>query len=49
MDYKGTGMQIIQRKEIGDYSILGAGTVVVRDIPSRSLAIGVPAVIKSQI
>lgn len=39
----GTGMQIIQGKRIGDYSIVGAGAVVVKDIPSNCTAVGSPA------
>ena len=39
----GTGMQIIQAKKIGDYSIVGAGSVVVKDIPPRCTAVGAPA------
>lgn len=39
----GTGMQIIQGKEIGEYSIVGAGSVVVKDIPPRCTAVGSPA------
>ena len=39
----GTGMQIIQGKAIGDYSIIGAGAVVVKDIPARCTAVGSPA------
>lgn len=39
----GTGMQIIQGKTIGDYTIVGAGSVVVRDLPSRCTAVGTPA------
>lgn len=39
----GTGMQIIQGKSIGDYSIIGAGAVVVKDIPPRCTAVGSPA------
>ncbi len=45
----GTGMQIIQGKAIGDYSIIGAGAVVVKDIPERCTAVGSPArVIKTE-
>lgn len=44
----GTGMQIIQGKRVGDYSIVGAGAVVVKDIPDNCTAVGSPAkVIKS--
>lgn len=39
----GTGMQIIQGKCVGDYSIVGAGAVVVRDIPGKCTAVGSPA------
>ena len=39
----GTGMQIIQGKTIGDYSIVGAGAVVVKDIPEKCTAVGSPA------
>lgn len=39
----GTGMQIIQGKRIGDYSIVGAGSVVVKDIPEKCTAVGSPA------
>ena len=39
----GTGMQIIQGKRIGDYCVVGAGAVVIRDIPSKCTAVGSPA------
>ena len=39
----GTGMQIIQGKCVGDYSIVGAGAVVVKDIPEKCTAVGSPA------
>lgn len=39
----GTGMQIIQGKKIGKESILGAGAVVVKDIPEKCTAVGSPA------
>lgn len=39
----GTGMQIIQGKRIGDYSVVGAGAVVVDDIPDKCTAVGSPA------
>lgn len=40
----GTGMQIIQGKKVGDYSIVGAGAVVVKDIPEKCTAVGSPAI-----
>lgn len=39
----GTGMQIIQGKTVGEYSIVGAGAVVVKDIPAKCIAVGSPA------
>ena len=39
----GTGSRIIQGLRIGNNSILGAGAVVVRDIPNGCTAVGVPA------
>jgi sugar O-acyltransferase, sialic acid O-acetyltransferase NeuD family len=39
----GTGMQIIQGKTVGGYSIVGAGAVVVKDIPAKCTAVGSPA------
>lgn len=39
----GTGMQIIQGKSIGRESIIGAGAVVIRDIPEKCTAVGSPA------
>ena len=39
----GTGMQIIQGKRIGKQSIVGAGSVVIKDIPEQCTAVGSPA------
>lgn len=39
----GTGSQIIQGKKAGEYAVVGAGAVVVRDIPPACTAVGVPA------
>lgn len=39
----GTGMQIIQGKKIGNYSIVGSGAIVVKDIPEKCTAVGIPA------
>lgn len=39
----GTGTQIIQGKSVGEGSIIGAGTVVVKDLPENITAVGVPA------
>lgn len=44
----GTGMQIIQGKRIGRESILGAGAVVVKDIPEKCTAVGIPAKVVSK-
>ena len=39
----GTGMQIIQGMSVGDYSIVGAGAIVVKNIPAKCTAVGNPA------
>ncbi|MCL2106928.1 MAG: acetyltransferase [Oscillospiraceae bacterium] len=39
----GTGTNIIQGKKIGGYCVIGAGSVVIRDIPEKCTAVGVPA------
>lgn len=39
----GTGTQIIQGKTVGDHSIIGAGSVIVKDIPGHCTAVGIPA------
>ena len=39
----GTGSQIIPGKHIGEHTIVGAGSVVVKDIPPRCTAVGTPA------
>lgn len=39
----GTGSQVIQGKTVGANTFIGAGAVVVRDIPSDCTAVGVPA------
>ena len=40
----GTGMQIIQGKTIGSEVVIGAGAVVIRDIPEKCIAVGSPAI-----
>lgn len=39
----GAGTTVIDHIKIGKYTIVGAGAVVVKDIPDHSLAYGVPA------
>ena len=39
----GTGSQIIQGKTIGKGTIVGAGSVVVKDLPEECTAVGAPA------
>ena len=39
----GTGVQIIEGKTVGSYSVIGAGSVVIKDIPERCTAVGSPA------
>ncbi len=47
--YLGVGCTIIQGKRIGKYATVGAGAVVIEDVPPYSTVVGVPAkVIKIQ-
>lgn len=39
----GTGSQVIQGITIGEHSIIGAGAVVIRDVPHSCTAVGCPA------
>jgi sugar O-acyltransferase (sialic acid O-acetyltransferase NeuD family) len=39
----GANCTIIQRKSIGHWSVVGAGAVVVKDVPPNVTAVGVPA------
>ena len=46
----GTGANIIEKKTIGAWSIVGAGSTVVKDVPANSTVVGVPArVIKERL
>ncbi len=42
--YLGTGVQVIQQRRVGAWSVIGAGAVVIKDIPAGVTAVGVPAV-----
>ncbi|MEY4019452.1 MAG: hypothetical protein RLZZ590_752, partial [Actinomycetota bacterium] len=37
------GAVVIQGIEIGENCIIGAGAVVIRDVPDNHMAVGVPA------
>jgi sugar O-acyltransferase (sialic acid O-acetyltransferase NeuD family) len=39
----GVGVSVIPQRIIGAWSVVGAGAVVVEDVPSRVVAVGVPA------
>jgi sugar O-acyltransferase (sialic acid O-acetyltransferase NeuD family) len=41
--FVGTGSKIINKVEIGKFTIIGAGAVVTRSIPANCTAVGVPA------
>ena len=46
----GIGANVLHRSKMGDGSIVGAGAVLVgKEIPPRTLAVGVPAKIKKQL
>lgn len=41
--YIGTGANIIEKKTVGAWSIVGAGSTVVKDVPPNSTVVGIPA------
>ncbi|MFZ4801200.1 MAG: acyltransferase [Chlorobium sp.] len=41
--YIGSGAIIIGKVDIGDYAVIGAGSVVTKNVPSRAFVAGVPA------
>ncbi|MGI4883416.1 MAG: NeuD/PglB/VioB family sugar acetyltransferase [Janthinobacterium lividum] len=43
--YLGTGATVIQGVHVGEYTTVGAGAVVVRALPARATAVGVPAAV----
>lgn len=43
--YIGSGAILIGKIEIGDYAVIGAGSVVTKDVPPRSFYAGIPAVL----
>jgi sugar O-acyltransferase (sialic acid O-acetyltransferase NeuD family) len=47
--FLGIGSKVIFGKRIGEWTVVGAGSVVAQDIPSKVLSLGVPAKIKKQI
>ena len=44
----GAGAKVIGGVMIGDHAKVGANAVVLQDVPAHALAVGVPAVIKTQ-
>ena len=42
----GCGAKLIGRIMVGDNALIGANSVVTRDVPANSIAIGVPAVVR---
>jgi UDP-perosamine 4-acetyltransferase len=44
--FVGLGAKVIDKMHIGDWSVIGAGAAVIKSIPSHSLAVGVPAIVK---
>jgi serine O-acetyltransferase len=44
----GTGAKVLGEITIGDNVVIGANAVVLEDVPPNSIAVGVPARIKSR-
>jgi len=45
----GIGAVVLNRVRVGKGSIIGAGCVVTKDVPARSLLLGIPAKIKREV
>jgi len=41
----GTGANLIESKIVGRWAVVGAGSVVVKDVPDNSTAVGIPAAV----
>ncbi|MBT3935336.1 MAG: acetyltransferase [Bacteroidetes bacterium] len=46
--YVGTGVQIINQLQIGEDTVIGAGSVVTKNLPANCTAVGIPANIIKQ-
>jgi sugar O-acyltransferase (sialic acid O-acetyltransferase NeuD family) len=44
----GTGVSVLPRRRIGAWAIIGAGSIVIDDIPANSTAVGTPCRVISQ-
>jgi len=42
----GAGAKLLGKIKIGDHAVIGANAVVITDVPSGALAVGVPALVK---
>ncbi|MCB9453347.1 MAG: acetyltransferase [Anaerolineaceae bacterium] len=40
--FVGTGVNLIEKRTIGAWSIIGAGTTITKDVPANSTVVGVP-------
>ena len=40
--YVGSGANIIEKKKLGEWSVVGAGSVIVADVPANATVVGVP-------
>lgn len=47
--FLGTGVTVLPRLKIGKWSVIGAGTVIIRDVPPYSVVVGNPGKIIKQI
>lgn len=47
--YIGTGATFIQQVGVGEWSVIGAGAVVIDNIPDHVVAVGIPAKVKKKI
>jgi serine O-acetyltransferase len=41
--YLGAGARVIQRARVGDRTLVGMGSVAIRDVPADATVVGIPA------
>ena len=44
----GTGVNIINRLELGEWSVIGAGSTLIRNVPPNTTVVGVPGKVVTQ-
>ena len=43
--YVGTGANILEKLHIGEWSIIGAGSTITKDVPANTTVVGLPGIV----